>query len=185
MKYGTMSYITSDEGILMIKKDKRENDPNSGYYALPGGKLEPDEKGLNHPEGRSKSVIRETKDEAGITLINPIFRGKILFDNKDRIFSDWKNHEDFLVYIYYSIWTRKYEGELKKSDEGIPCWVPPKILPSLPKNKGDKLMYGWLMDDKFKQGRNFFGVIKHNGNEIDEAGSWVDWYGKEQIVKLK
>jgi ADP-ribose pyrophosphatase YjhB (NUDIX family) len=176
MKYGTMSYITSDEGILMIKKDKRENDPNSGCFTLPGGKLEPYEKGLYNPEGRLESSMREDKDEAGIKPLNQVLRGTILFDNKDRIFQDWKNHEDFLVYIYYSIWTRKYEGELKKSDEGIPCWVPPKILPSLPKNKGDRLMYEWLMHDNFKKGKNFFGVIKHKDNEIDEEGSWVDWF---------
>jgi len=32
-------------------------------------------------------------------------------------------------------------------------------------------MYKWLKD-----GRNFFGVIKHKGNEIDEEGTWIDFY---------
>jgi len=31
-------------------------------------------------------------------------------------------------------------------------------------------MYEWL-----KEGKRFFGVIKHKGNEIDEKGSWVNW----------
>ncbi len=31
-------------------------------------------------------------------------------------------------------------------------------------------MYGWLKD-----GRNFVGIIKHKGNEIDEDGTWVDY----------
>jgi 8-oxo-dGTP diphosphatase len=172
MKYGTMSYITSDKGILMINKNKRENDPNSGFYTLPGGKLEPYEKGLNNPEGKSKSAIRETKDEAGITLINPLIRGAILFDNKDRTFPNWPNPDNFLVYMFSAT---EYEGELKESNEGVPCWVLPEKLLFLPMNPGDKLMYEWLMSEKFVKGENFFGVIKHNGNEIDEGGSWVDW----------
>jgi 8-oxo-dGTP diphosphatase len=172
MKYGTMIYVTSDKGILMINKNKRVNDPNSGYYTLPGGKLEPDEKGLTNLEGRPISTIRETKDEAGITVFNPILRGAILFDNKDRTFDNWPNPDNFLVYILSAT---EYEGELKESNEGVPCWILPESIPSLPMNPGDKLMYGWLMDDNFKQGRNFIGIIKHNRNEIDEAGSWVDW----------
>lgn len=168
MKYGTMSYITSPEGILMIKKNKRENDPNSGYFAIPGGKLENYEKGLNNPKGRLKSGIRETKDETGIKLINPVFRGTILFNNKDRTFDDWPNPDNFYVYIFSAT---EYSGGLKESDEGIPVWVPEKKIPFLPKNPGDKLMYEWLKD-----GRNFSGVIKHKGNEIDEEGSWVDWF---------
>jgi 8-oxo-dGTP diphosphatase len=168
MKYGTISYITSPEGILMIKKNKRENDPNSGYFAPPGGKLEPYEKGLKNPKGRLESAIREIKEEVGITMLNPILRGTILFDNKDRAFDNWPNPDNFEVSIFSAT---KYSGELKESDEGIPVWTPEKIIPSLPKNPGDKLMYEWLKD-----GRNFRGVIKHKGNEIDEEGCWVDWF---------
>lgn len=168
MKYGTLSYIVSDKGILMIKKNKREDDPNSGLFALPGGKLEDYERGLKNSEGRLESAIRETIDEANITMLNPVFRGIILFDNKDRIFPNWPEPDNYLVYIYSA--TEK-EGELKESDEGIPVYIPEKKIPSLPKNSGDKLMYEWLKD-----GRNFIGVIKHKGNEIDEEGSWVDWF---------
>lgn len=168
MKYGTISYISSPEGILMIKKNKRENDPNSGYFAIPGGKVEPYERGLKNSEGRLESAIRETKDETGITMLNPILRGTILFDNKDRTFDNWLNPDNYLVNVFSAT---KYSGELKESDEGIPVWVPEGVIPALPKNPGDKLMYEWLKD-----GRNFMGVIKHKGNEIDEEGSWVDWF---------
>ena len=173
MKYGTMNYIKSDKGILMIKKNIRENDPNSGYFTLPGGKLEDYETGLNHPEGRLESSIRENPEETGIKPINSILRGTILYDNKDRIYPNWKKKEDYLVYLFS---TTKYVGELKESDEGIPVWVPESKIPSLQKNAGDNLMYGCLMDEKFKNGKNFMIVIKHKGNEIDEEGSLVDWF---------
>ncbi len=173
MLYGTFSYLKTNEGVLMLNKNKRENDPNSGYYAIPGGKLKLCEKGLKNPKGRLESTIRETKEETGIKLINPLLRGVILFDNKDRTFPDWPNPDNFYVYLFSAT---EYEGELKESDEGIPCWIPEENIHPLPKNPGDKLMYEWIMDEKFRQGRKFMGIIKHKGNEIDEEGSWVDWF---------
>ena len=120
MKYGTMSYLNCDKGILMLRKIERKEDPNSGYCTLPGGKLENCEKGLKNIEGRVKSSKRETEDETGISLINPVLRGVILFDNKDRIFDNWPNPDNFLVQIYSAT---EYDGELRVSDEGIPFWA--------------------------------------------------------------
>lgn len=169
MIYGTAGYLNCNNGILMLKKIERKNDPNSGLCALPGGKLESCEKGLDNLEGRANSAIRETNAETGITLINPVFAGVILFDNKDRTFPNWKNPDNFLVYYFKA---NEYSGKFKKSNEGIPFWAKSfKEIESLPKNPGDKFMYEWLKD-----GRNFFGVIKHNGNEVDKSGTWVDFY---------
>ena len=94
MKYGTMSYLFVDKQILMIKRLKEKNDPNSGFYTLPGGKLKDFEKGLN-PNGRLESAIRETEEETGLKLIEPKLKGVILFDNSERIFDNWKNSQDF------------------------------------------------------------------------------------------
>jgi len=169
MRYGTGGYVISDKGILMLRKPERKEDPNSGFCPIPGGKLEPSEKGLKNIDGRVKSVIREVKNETGIIMINPLFVGTILFDNKDRTIPNWPNPDNFLVYYFKSI---NYSGELKESDEGVPFWAQSwEEINSLPKNKGDIKIYEWLRD-----GRNFVGVIKHQGNEMDEEGSWVDFY---------
>jgi 8-oxo-dGTP pyrophosphatase MutT (NUDIX family) len=168
MKYGNMAYIVSKGKVLMIKKVVRENDPNSGYFTLPGGKIKFEEKGLNNIFGRRESAIRETLEETGIRMLNPVLQGIILFDNSQRTFSDWKNPDNFLVYIYSS---KKFSGKIKASDEGVPYSVPLEKLEEVPSNSGDKLMYGWLKD-----GRKFFGVIYHKGNEVDEVNSWVDFY---------
>jgi ADP-ribose pyrophosphatase YjhB (NUDIX family) len=169
MKYGTMMYLVSDKGnVCMIEKVSRKNDPNSGYITLPGGKLKEDEKGLNNSEGRLKSVLRETEEEVGIKPVNPVLRGIIFFDNKDRTFDNWKNPDNFLVYIFYA---ENYRGKVRKSDEGKPRTVSLDKVGEVPSNPGDEKMYEWLKD-----GRNFFGVIKHKGNEIDEKGTWVDFY---------
>ncbi len=164
-----MIYLVSKQkNVLVIKKDTRKDDPNSGYFTLPGGKLENNEKGLKNPGGRLKCAIREIKEETGIEIIKPILRGIILFDNQGRTFPNWPNPDNFLVYIYSA---KKYKGKAEKTDEGIPYSVPLNKVHELPSNPGDKKMYEWL-----KTKRNFFGVIKHKGNEIDEEVTMVDFF---------
>lgn len=166
MKYGTMSYLCVSGKVLMLKKFKREDDPNSGFYTLPGGKLEDDERGQNS-FGRLESAIRETEDETGLILINPLLRGIILFDNSERIFENWPNPEDFLVYLFSA---QEYEGELRRSDEGVPVWIDEQSIDELPKNEGDSKIYEWLRDPKY-----FFGAIKHIGKSLNKKGTFVDY----------
>jgi 8-oxo-dGTP diphosphatase len=168
MKYGNMAYLVSKGKVLMIKKGSREGDPNSGYLTLPGGKLEEYEKGLRVIFGRFKSVVREIKEETGIQLINPILQGVILFDNSEREFDNWKNLDNFIVYIYSA---KKFKGKVVKSNEGVPYSVPLEKVSKVPSNPGDKLMYSWL-----KTGKKFFGVIYHKKDKVDEEKSFVDFF---------
>ena len=168
MKYGTMCYLSTAGGILILKKGIREDDPNSGYETLPGGKLEDFEKGLDHPSGRLESCARETFDETGIEPLNLSLRGIILFDNSERKFKTWNKKEDYLVHVFY---TTKKQGKLKESDEGVPRYVPKEQLKSLSQNPGDKKMYEWLEDGRF-----FTGVIKHKEEELDLKGTFVDFF---------
>ena len=164
-----MSYLSVGGRVLMVKKGQRENDPNSGFYTLPGGKLKDFEKGLISPRGRVYSAIRETKEETGINLINPRLRGVILFDNSERIFDNWPNPQDFLVHVFQA---RTCSGLLGMGGgEGIPVWVDESGLGSVPKNLGDELMYDWIKDGRF-----FTGVIRHKGRVLDEAGTFVDYF---------
>ena len=168
MKYGTLCYLDVDEKVLMIRKHTREKDPNSGFCTLPGGKLNNSEKGGNE-KGRLEGVVREFYEETGLTLQNPVFRGIILFDNNGRIFPNWPNPEDFLVYIFSAGQCKgKLRGEM---EEGVPVWVDKKELMNLPQNPGDVKMYEWI-----KSGRKFAGVIKHTGNLIDNEGTFVDYF---------
>jgi len=74
----------------------------------------------------------------------------------------------FYVYIYSAT---KFRGEPKRSDEGIPFSVPEDKVKEVPSNPGDKKMYEWLED-----GKGFIGVIKHKGNDLDESGTFVDYF---------
>ena len=162
-----MYLCNHEENVLMLKKPQRENDPNSGNYTIPGGNLDPKEKGSN-PKGRLECAVRETKEETGIEVLDPVFAGTILFDNSEREFSDLKNPDDFLVYMFAGT---KYEGELKETNEGKPLWVPKGDLIFYTDNMGDRKMYSWL-----KTGKNFMGVVKFKGQVFDEEKSFVDYF---------
>ncbi|MDP3965993.1 MAG: NUDIX domain-containing protein [archaeon] len=167
MKYGVLSYLPVNENVLMLKKSERKEDPNSGFYALPGGKLEPYEK--NCKEGRLSAAVRETREETGLTLIKPKLIGTILFDNFEREFKEWKKHDNYHVSIFYA---NEYSGTLlDETEEGKPLWVQRKDIPSLRMNSGDKKMYEWIFD-----GRSFSGVIYHKGKELDLEKTWVDFF---------
>lgn len=168
MLYGIISYLFNNEKFLIIQKIKRKDDPNSEFCTLPGGKLTDLERGFNSA-GRLEAAIRETQEETGLTLINPKLRGIILFNNTERVFDNWPNPQDYLVYVFYS---NHFSGKLKKeSDEGIPMWVDKISISKLPKNSGDEKIYEWLKD-----GRYFVGTIKHKGKVLDEFGTFVDYF---------
>ena len=169
MKYGTLSYLLNKKKeILMLKKYEREDDPNSGGDTLPGGKLFDSEKGLDNLYGRKRSVSRETKDETGIIVEDLFFRGTILFDNKERIFKNWNNPEDFFVSFFEA---RAYSGNLKPSDEGIPYWLLEKDIFKLPISEGDVKMYEWLAS-----GMYFSGVIHYTGTHLNKKKSFVEFF---------
>ena len=168
MKYGTISYLCTDGKVLMIKKGERKDDPNSGFFTLPGGKLNHLEKGLLNPKGRLTSARRETEEETGLLLNDLYPRGVILFDNSERVFDNWPNPKDFLVYIFDAT---IYEGTLKqRTEEGTPIWVPESEILSIPKNEGDNKIYEWLRNPLY-----FIGVIKLKEKILNKEETFVDY----------
>ncbi len=168
IKHGVLVYLSVNGKVLMMKKGIRENDPNSGYYVPPGGNLEFYEKGLNKPLGRLEAAVREPLEESGLTLINPIYRGVILFHNFEREFPNWPNPEDFFVNVYSATQYTGKPGKGKNNE--FPVWIDEEKISELPQNPGDKMIYEWLKDGRF-----FVGVIKHKGKELDKEGTYVDF----------
>jgi 8-oxo-dGTP pyrophosphatase MutT (NUDIX family) len=54
--------IPEPDAILLIRRAEREGDPWSGHMALPGGRKDPSDDDL------LATVIRETREEVGVTL---------------------------------------------------------------------------------------------------------------------
>ena len=89
-----------DENRVLVQEKQGLNGKYKGGLIFPGGHVEPDESLLD-------SVIREMKEETGLTVFNPQPCG----------FKDWIQ-EDGTRYIVLLYKTDQFEGELKSSDEG-------------------------------------------------------------------
>ena len=81
--------------------------------ALPGGHVEPGESFVD-------SVIREMKEETGLTVKNPRLRGVKQFPIDDG---------RYIVFLYEAT---EFEGELRDSEEGGVAWYPRDQVPNLP-----------------------------------------------------
>lgn len=76
MKMTTLCYIEKDNNYLMLHRTKKENDINKGKWIGVGGHAE----GCETPE---ECLLREAKEETGLTLTAYRFRGLITFISDD------------------------------------------------------------------------------------------------------
>jgi len=91
------------EGKILLQKRLKEGDW-CGFVTLPGGHVERDESIVD-------AVIREVREESGLTIIDPELRGLKQFPLEGG---------RYLVFLFYA---DKYKGVLQDSDEGPVMWV--------------------------------------------------------------
>ena len=125
----SLLYIERDGNYLMLHRVKRDGDLNAGKWIGVGGKFERDES----PE---ECVIREAREETGLTLLRPVFRGIVTFVS-DRFPTE-----------YMHLFTcTAFEGTLRDCDEGDLAWVEKSRVPSLPLWEGDRIFLRLLAED--------------------------------------
>lgn len=81
-------------------------------YTLPGGHIEADESIVD-------AIVREMKEETGLTILNPKLCGVKQFPIEDG------------RYIVFLFSADKYEGELVSSEEGSMHWIKKNELSSV------------------------------------------------------
>lgn len=96
----TLCLIYHEDKILLQNRVKKDWQG----YTLPGGHVEKDESIVS-------SVIREVKEETGLTIANPKLCGIKQFPIEDG------------RYIVFLFKTNEFSGELISSDEGETEWV--------------------------------------------------------------
>lgn len=115
----TLCYIEKDGAYLMLHRVKKENDINKDKWIGIGGHFETKES----PE---ECLLREVKEETGLTLTSYRFRGLITF------VTDCYETEYMCLYTSDS-----FEGELRECNEGKLEWVPKESLAELELWEGD------------------------------------------------
>lgn len=140
----TLCYIEKGDSYLMLHRTKKENDQNKDKWIGVGGKFEPGESPFD-------CVRREVKEETGLTLDKPRFRGIVTF-----ILDGWGSE-------YMHLFTAdSFSGELIECNEGVLEWVKKQDVTALPIWEGDKIFLKLLAEDA----PVFF--LKLHYNEKDE-----------------
>lgn len=113
----TLCYIEKDGKYLMLHRIKKKNDANRDKWVGVGGKFEDGES----PED---CVLREVREETGLSLISYRYRGIVTFVS-DR----WETE-------YMHLFTADgFYGELLDCDEGVLEWISKERLSKIPKWK--------------------------------------------------
>lgn len=126
----TLCYIRRAGQTLMLHRVKKQNDMHKDKWNGLGGKFEIGES----PE---ECVIREVREECGLTIHRPALKGILTFPKFDGV-NDW------LVFVFVA---REFEGELhdpEDATEGHLEWVNDDDLLKLPLWEGDLTFLPWL-----------------------------------------
>ena len=136
----TVCYLRKDNKILMIKFNKKfEN-----IYAPPGGKFEKGESPLD-------CIIREFREETGLTLINPKLQG----------ISYWHDLNEGIIFVYTA---DEYYGDINESKEGTLEWINFDEFSKLKQFEQNKKFTPYLFKNKIFEGKF---LIDNKCNVID------------------
>lgn len=129
MELTTLCYIEKDGKYLMLHRVSKKNDVNQGKWIGVGGHFELGES----PE---ECVLREVKEETGLTLTGYRFRGLLTF------LCDGNAAEYICIYT-----ADGFEGELTACDEGKLAWIDKKEILGMELWEGDRIFHQLLEED--------------------------------------
>ena len=143
----TLCYIENEGAYLMLHRISKKNDVNKDKWIGVGGHFEGDES----PED---CLLREVREETGLTLTSWRFRGLVTFKPEG-----WDTE-------YMCLYTAdKYEGEMITCNEGTLEWVRKEDVLSLNLWEGDRIFFKLLNEDA-----PFFSLkLAYKGDRLTEA----------------
>jgi len=129
MKNSVLCYIEKDGRYLMLCRNKKEVDCNAGKWIGVGGHFE-------EGESPDECLLREVKEETGLTLTSYTLRGIVTF-----VSDEWGTE-------YMHLFTADgFTGEEIPCDEGDLHWVPICEVPTLPIWEGDRIFLTLLTEN--------------------------------------
>lgn len=141
----TLCFVVKDRRVLMMYRNKKENDIHEGKWNGLGGKVE----GLETPR---RCVLREANEEAGIDLKKLDFVGRIDFYN----FS--KKYSQEIMYSYVAF---DYQNEIVDCNEGELHWINIEDVLNRPLWEGDKHFLEYIVYNK-----KFKGVMYYDKGKL-------------------
>ena len=143
----TLCYVLQGNDVLMLHRIKKKNDINKDKWIGIGGKFEGE-------ESPDECLLREAKEETGLTLTSWKCRGIVTF----------LNESDTGEYMY--LFTADgFEGALKECDEGDLQWVSREFLNELPKWEGDQI----FLDLLWQEEPFFLLTLRYHGDKLTDA----------------
>lgn len=143
----SLCYLYRGNQVLMMHRTRKKNDMNHDKWIAIGGRFEAGES----PE---ECALREVKEETGLTMIAPAYRGVVTFIN-DR-------YETERMHLFTA---DRFEGEMTDCDEGELVWIPKAQMDALPQWEGDRIFHR-LLDE----GIPFFELeLNYSGEKLLSA----------------
>ena len=143
----TLCYIEKEGKYLMLHRVKKHHDINAGKWIGVGGHVE-------NGETPEECLLREVKEETGLTLTAYRLRGLVTF------LSDVCEPELMCVFT-----ADAFDGELIECDEGELAWVDKSDVLALPTWEGDRVFLERLLSGD----ERFFSIkLRYEGDKLVE-----------------
>lgn len=147
--YNFMLYREGRE-VSYASQSEKHNDINEGKWIGVGGHAE-------NQETPEECLVREVKEETGLTLTSYRFRGLVTFISNEC--------ETELMCVFTA---DGFTGELIECDEGELAWVDKEEVPELPTWEGDRVFLNLLLSGE----ERFFSIkLKYEGSRLMENRS--------------
>ena len=142
----TRCYIEDGDKYLMMHRVKKKDDGNHDKWIGIGGHFE-------FGESPEECLLREVREETGLTLTSWRFRGLVTF-----VSGDWEE--------YMCLYTADgYTGQMTECSEGELVWVEKERIPELNIWEGDKIFLQLLAQDQ-----PFFSLkLAYDGDRLVQA----------------
>ncbi len=148
ISFTTLCYIEKENQYLMMHRVKKQNDLNKDKWVGIGGHF-------MEGETPEECLLREVKEETGLTLKAWKFRGIVTF-----LSDEWPCAEYMCLYT-----ADDFEGEIGSCEEGNLEWVDKKKIYELPIWEGDKVFFRLLENN-----RPFFSLkLRYEGDKLVET----------------
>ena len=143
----TLCYIEAEDSYLMLHRVSKKNDVNKDKWIGVGGHFE-------EGESPEECLLREVREETGLTLTSWRFRGIVTFT------------QEGYGTEYMCLYTADgFEGEIRECEEGVLEWIKKDELLKLNLWKGDLIFLKLLKDDM-----PFFSLkLSYRGDELVDA----------------